>query len=296
MATTTPTKTRSKATRGEGRAEATGTFALLIPDFDNPVYAAIIHGAEEAAARADALLLVGRQDRRRVTSYVELLRQERVDGLLIAGVEATAADQISQLEASNLPWMLLNRRTLRARRYAILDDEAASKTAVEHLIGLGHERIAHVAGPRSADTAERRQRGYLVALQGAGLRPGDGYIVPSDYTTAGGAQAVTALLRSKPRPTAVVVANAAMAIGLLYELGRAGVLVPEEMSVVALHDLALADYLEPPLTTVKMPLEILGRRGIELLSSVEPGDPIEEVVEGPIELVERYSTAAPPAG
>lgn len=289
----TSTKAGAGRARQGERPEATGTFALLIPDFENPVYAAIINGAEEAASKAGSLLLVGRQDRRRVASYVELLRQGRVDGLLVAGVEATAADEISQLEGLALPWLLLNRRTLRARRYVIVDDEAASTTAVEHLVDLGHRRVAHVAGPRSADTAERRQRGYTAALQAAGLRPGDGYIVPSDYSTIGGALAAAALLRLRPRPTAVVVANAAMAIGLLFELGRAGVLVPEEMSVVALHDLPLADYLEPPLTTVKMPLEMLGRRGIALLSSVAPGEPIEEVVEGPVELIDRASTAPP---
>lgn len=295
MTTTDVGTKRRRAVRGRAEgADATGTFALLIPDFHNPVYAAIIDGAEGAAARSGALLLTGRQDRERVTSYIELLRQDRVDGLLIAGVEATAADQISQLESVALPWLLLNRRTTRARRYVILDDEAAARTAVEHLIELGHEHIAHIAGPRSADTAERRHRGFVVALQTAGLKLRDGYIVRSDYSTVGGAKAAQELLRLRHRPTGVVVANAAMAIGLLFELGRAGVMVPEDMSIVGLHDLPLADYLEPPLTTVKMPLEQLGRRGIELISSVDPGDPIEEVVEGPVELVERDSTAPPP--
>lgn len=289
---------RSKRPRGKGgqsggSPQAAANFALLIPDFENPIYASIINGADQAASRSGALLLAARQDRRRVTSYVELLREGRVDGLMIAGIEASAADQISQLEGTALPWLLLNRRTLRSRRYVVLDDEAASRTAVEHLVELGHERIAHIAGPRSADTAERRQRGYVSALTTAGLKVGDGYIIPSDYSTVGGAQAADPLLKLRQRPTAVVVANAAMAIGLLFELGRAGVLVPEDMSVIALHDLALADYLEPPLTTVRMPLERLGQLGIELLSSVAPGDPIEEVVEGPIELIERDSTAPP---
>lgn len=293
MSATQKSTRRRSTDRTERAGDDTPAVALLLPDFQNPVYASIINGAEEAAARLGALLLVGRQDRERVASYVDLLRRDRLEGLLLAGVEAGVTDQVSRLEGEALPWLLLNRRTTRAERYVILDDEAAAAVAVEHLVKLGHERIAHIAGPRSADTAERRQRGYVAALKGAGLKVGDGYIVASDYSTSGGAQAVDHVLRARPRPTAIVVANAAMAIGVLFALAGAGVVVPDDVSVVALHDVPLADYLEPPLTTVSMPLEQLGRRGVQLLMSVAPGDSITEVVDGSIELVERESTAAP---
>jgi LacI family transcriptional regulator, galactose operon repressor len=282
------------------RTSRAGVIGLLIPDFANPVYASIIKGAEAAAARSDRLLLTGSlsEGSFEVAQYVELLAQGRVDGLLLAGMQTRGrtidrAQAFEQLNMVGMPWILLNEQSPLANRYIVFDDERAAALAVEHLIELGHRRIAHIAGPSSADTAQRRRAGYLEAMASAGLNSDGELIVQADYTNAGGVTAMQALLKAPDPPTAVFVSNVASAIGALYAIRQANLIVPDDISVVAIHDLPLANYLAPPLTTVRMPLEELGRRGVEFLSAVSATEPIEEVVAEPMDLIIRESTGRP---
>ncbi|MDO8188186.1 LacI family DNA-binding transcriptional regulator [Conexibacter sp. JD483] len=276
------------------RTRRADTYGLLIPDFGNPVYASIIQGAEAAAIARDCVLMTGSVGAgpAQAAHHLDVIGRGRVDGLLLAG-DHTAGASLEELDRRGIPWLLVNRRLPRARRWVVLDDEEAAGLAVRHLIGLGHERIAHVAGPRDADTARRRMRGWRTAMRAAGLSTPASAAVVSDYTPEGGAAATRELLTRRDRPTAILVANIAAAIGTLAVCGELGVSVPGELSVVAVHDLALAAFLRPALTTVRTPLEKLGERAIELLASTAPDAPIEEVVTGSLELVDRGSTAPP---
>lgn len=273
------------------RTSHAGTVGLFLPDFANPVYAEIITGAEAAAAAQGYVLVTGSSSAAGVTTqtYLDLLGQGRVDGLLLAGESLTVEAQ-QALTAFGLPYLHLNRRMRGSRRFVILDDERAAGLAVEHLVGLGHRQIAHLAGPQGADTARRRRSGYLRAMKAARITPDEGLTVSADYTPEGGVVGMTALMSKPPRPTAVVVANVASAIGALSAARALGIRVPVDVSVITIHDSPLATYLAPALTAVRMPLDQLGRRGVELLLSIPPDDPIEEIVSGPIELKLRDST------
>ncbi|HWN35396.1 MAG TPA: substrate-binding domain-containing protein, partial [Pseudonocardia sp.] len=180
-----------------------------------------------------------------------------------------------------------------AQRYVILDDARASTLAVNHLVELGHRRIAHLAGPEGADTGRRRHEGYQRAIRKAGLAVGPHSVVHADYTPAGGVAALRRLLSAPTPPTAVFVANVASAVGALHAAHAAGLSVPRDLSVVAVHDMPLASHLVPALTTVRMPLEELGRRALELLAKRGPEETIAEVVAEPVELIVRESTAPP---
>ncbi|MFF5265070.1 LacI family DNA-binding transcriptional regulator [Actinomadura viridis] len=275
------------------RTARAGTVGLFIPDFANPVYAEIITGAETAAATRGCALMVGSSTvgDGRAQSYLDLLGQGRVDGLLLAGGAITDEEQAT-LADRGLPWLFVNRRG-GGGRHVILDDGLAARMAVEHLLELGHRRIAHVGGPTGADTAHRRREGYVEALRAGGLEEDTRLIVGGTYGPDGGAQAVRRLLDAPEPPTAIFVANVSSAIGVLSALRAHGLSVPREVSVVAVHDLPLAEHLIPPLTTVRMPLRALGARATELLLTVPPDRPVEEVVRDPIELVVRQSTAPP---
>jgi LacI family transcriptional regulator len=262
-------------------------FGLFIPDFANPVYAEIIKGAEAEAADQGYVLVTGSATGAGLGGYMDRLGQGRIDGLLLAG-----AGEEAGLDRAGIPWIMLNHRSRGVRRYVILDDERAAALAVEHLVRLGHRRIAHLAGPSGADTATRRSTGYSAAMREAGLP--EGPIVTADYTPAGGAAAMARLLAAGDPPTAVFVANVASAIGAMQAVRSAGLEIPRQVSIVAVHDLDLASYLFPALTTVRMPLAELGRRGVTLLGSLKPDDPVAEVLDGPIELIQRRSTAPPP--
>jgi LacI family transcriptional regulator len=269
------------------RAEA---FGLSIPDFANPIYSEVITGAAAAAAERDCLLLTTSEAQiRRPEQHLDLLEQGRVDGLLLAGAVARPK-MLARLSETRRPWLLINRRVRGSRRWIVLDDEQAAFMAVAHLASLGHERIAHLAGPPEADTAQRRLRGYRRALAEHDLPEHEALVVRSDYSADGGAQAMTELIRARPRPTAVFAANVAAAIGALATAREAGVDVPGRLSVIAVHDTPLAGYLAPPLTTLRMPLEELGRRAIAVLADVAPDAEVKEVLGGRIELIPRAST------
>ena len=268
-------------------------LGLFIPDFANPVYAEIIKGAETEAGKLGYALMTASSEgvRQGVDHYVDLFGQGRVDGLLFAGEES--GRELEQLRSLRLPWVLVNRRVPGSDRYVVLDDEHGSKLAVDHLVALGHRRIAHVAGPETADTARRRRTGYTAAMTSAGLTADPRLIVHADYTPAGGHAAMRELLAADDRPTAVFVANVASAVGVLHALHAAGVSVPGDISVIAVHDMALAGHLVPALTTVRMPLGELGARAVRLIATRGPLDTITEVVMEPVEIVVRESTAPP---
>jgi LacI family transcriptional regulator len=268
-------------------------FGLFIPDFANPVYAEIIKGAEIAAGNLGYALMTASSAGVRLgrDHYIDLLAQGRVDGMLFAGDES--GHDLERFRALRLPWVLVNRRLEGSRRYVILDDERGSQLAVEHLIALGHRRIAHIAGPETADTARRRRAGYASAMTSAGLPVDPRLIVHADYTPAGGTVAMSALLAQAERPTAVLVANVASAVGALHAAHALGLSVPADVSVIAIHDMPLASHLVPALTTVRMPLSELGRRAIDLLATREPGDDITEIVTEPVDVIVRESTAPP---
>ncbi|MEV4477527.1 LacI family DNA-binding transcriptional regulator [Nonomuraea sp. NPDC049504] len=269
-------------------------FGLFIPDFANPVYAEIIKGAESEAAAQGYVLVTGSATGAGLGEYMDRIGQGRIDGLLLAGT-GEDADLAAQLDQAAIPWLMLNNRSQGVKRYVILDDQRAAALAVEHLVRLGHRRIAHLAGPSRADTAARRSAGYSAAMRDAGLP--EGPITAAGYTPAGGAAAMARLLAEAPegeRPTAVFVANVASAIGAMEGVRAAGLEIPRDVSIVAVHDLDLAGYLNPALTTVRMPLAELGRRGVRLLGGLDPDATVAEVLTGPIELIHRRSTAPPP--
>lgn len=280
---------RSLRTR---RAQALG---LLIPDFENPIYTSVIAGAESAAARRNLVLLIGSLEGAggSAESYIRLLGEGRVDGMLLAGTDPTG-ELVAQLDQAGLPWMLVVRRMKSARRYVILDDERGAGIGVEHLAQLGHRRIGHIAGEKGADTTARRRAGYLQAMRDAGLEVRSDAIERGDYTYAGGARAMRRLLGRAEPPTGILAANIASAIGAIAAAQAEGVLVPEQLSVVAIHDLTLAEYVRPALTTVRMPLRELGERAIELLLNSAADERVEEVVRGEMQLIARDSTAPPP--
>lgn len=274
------------------RTARAGTYGLVIPDFANPVYAEIIKGAEQAALDLGCLLLTGSSARPGLPAgaYVDLLGQGRIDGLLLGGDHATTA-MLDELTERGVPWLLVNRRARSHARYVVFDDERAVGLAVQHLLELGHERIGHIAGPPTADTARRRRNGYRAALKRAGLGQDEQLVARGDYAPGGGARAMSELLALDDPPTAVFVGNVASAIGALDAARAQGVRVPQDVSVVAIHDLELAAYLSPALTTVRMPLAELGRRAVELLATKEASAEVKEVVAEPMELVVRASTA-----
>jgi LacI family transcriptional regulator len=170
-------------------------------------------------------------------------------------------------------------------------EEEAARLAADHLLALGHTRLAHIAGPANLDTAARRVRGFRAAVRAAGHRAP---IVPVGFDEPGGYHGMVQLLGRARPPTGVFVSNINQAVGALAAAKRRGVAVPEQLSLVTYDDDALAEYLDPPLTAVRMPMQELGETAVDMLLDRISGDDgrVDVVLETPPLLVERASTAA----
>jgi LacI family transcriptional regulator len=267
----------------------TMAVGMVVPDLANPAFAMIALGAEKRASAAGYTLMLARGSI--PASLADL--QGRVDGLLVAA--ATSETSYRHPLFGGVPAVLVNRKEPGEIASVIVDDEAGAALAIRHLLELGHRRIAHVAGPQDADTARRRLRGYRAALRLGGVEAAPESVAEASYDEAAGHLAAAALLRLRPRPTALFAANIRIAIGTLSAVRRARLRVPEDVSVIGFDDTPLASYLDPPLTTVRMPLEELGSVAAESLLREIGGRRAESVmVDIPPELVVRGSAAPPP--
>jgi LacI family transcriptional regulator len=273
----------------------TMTIGMVIPNLAYPVNAEIIRGAERAAAAANYVTLLADADEFLQTgeAYRRLLLEQRVDGLLIASA-STEESFIADLVSQRLPFVLVNRRVPHVGPCVSVDDGRGTQLAVEHLVSLGHRRIAHIGGPRDADTARRRLAGFRAGMRAARLRVPAAYVVEAPYEEEGGEQAMARLLELEPRPTAVVVWSLAAAIGALAAANERLIRIPEELSIVGFHDAPIAAYLHPPLTTVLMPLREMAERSVDVLLDLIHGRRGRNIVvaTAPV-LVERASTRPP---
>jgi LacI family transcriptional regulator len=258
-----------------------------VPDLANQNYATIAVGAEERAAVAGYALLVASGS----SSERILALHGRIDGLLV-GMATTETPRLGQF-GRGLPALLVNRREPCGIPSVTVDDEAGGALATRHLLSLGHRVIGHVAGPQHADTARRRLHGHVRALEEAGVESRPELVCETSFDEAGGHAAADRLLRLEPRPTALFVANVRAAIGVMAAARRLGLRIPDDLSVVGFHDAPFAGFLDPPLTTVRMPLREMGRQAVDSLLALLAGEPVvDSMVETPPELIVRGSTAA----
>jgi DNA-binding LacI/PurR family transcriptional regulator len=282
---------------------STGTLGLIVTDILNPFYPELVRAIEDAA-RSSGLAVVlcnGQEDADREAAYLELLAARRVDGVVIAS--GSLSERHGRwLADAPLPVVLVNCRLENGSRPAILtDNRAAARIAVEHLLGLGHRRIAHITG-RPVDAAtEERLAGVRDALDAAGLLRDDLVVLGGDGHASGGERAMARLRELAPDVTAVACYNDLTAIGVLGALRRNGLRVPGDISVVGFDDVGLASLVDPPLTTVAQDIGAMGRWAVAMLSEAvsrngggSTGDVATAEVILPARLVVRGSTGPPP--
>jgi len=262
---------------------------MLVPDIANSFLAGIIKGAEEAAhERGYALVLCNTGDiPEREATYIRVLRERQVDGMLLASTRM-ADETIAALLTERFPFVLVNRAAGgRDDLVVTVDNAAGAASVVDHLVSLGHTRIAHVAGPRSTTTGAERIAGVIGGARRHGVAV---EIVDAEtWSEPGGYHAARRLFRAEP-PSAVFGANDLIALGALRAAREAGLTVP--------HDLALAGFNDTPeaaladLTTVHVASVEMGARAARLLIGWLEGEPVAErrIVLGAA-LVIRGSTA-----
>lgn len=274
------------------------TIGLVIPDLTNPLFPPIVRGIEDVLAPAGYSVLIVNTDNDpdREEALVTSLRSRHVEGLIVATARLEHP-LLQKLHDQNVPMVLVNRRAEHLEVPCITPDDAAGVfVAVKHLVGLGHERIAHLAGPQTTSTGVVRANAFQTAVREHGLDGDPALIVSCDYWTEDeGARALRQVLDSGTELTAVVAGNDLIALGCYDVFAERGISCPRDVSVVGFNDMPFLDKLRPPLTTVTVPHHQIGAEaGRMLLESFNEVDRPARSVLLPLSLVVRGSTARPP--
>jgi len=245
---------------------STRTFGVLLPDLFGEFYSDLIRGIDRKA-RLDNFQILLSSSHSNSEDVLSATRSMlgRIDGLIMMAPDEESIDTVERVRR-RIPVVLLSPRTHVERCHSLgIDYFGGAKAVVEHLMSLGHNQIAFISGPKGNVDAEDRLRGFQEAFTSAGRDPGQAMVIDGDFREITGFEAGPILLGLKPRPTAVFTANDSMAIGLLAALNRAGCRVPEDMAVVGFDNVAIAGFLNPPLTTVHVDACGMGAQAVELL-------------------------------
>jgi LacI family transcriptional regulator, galactose operon repressor len=258
---------------------STQTIALLLPDITNPFYAALVSGIQQYVLSHDhtMLLCTTEGDAEREEQYLSLLRAKQVDGALVDGL-VLPPDRIARFVREGFPIVCLDRDIDSTFIPLVqVDNRRGGKLATEHLLGLGHLRIAHVMGADGLHISHDRLAGYREALAAAGFAPDPRLVVEGRFTEEGGYEAMRMLLDSTPELTAVFAANDLSALGVLHAIAESGRRVPEDISVVGFDDLRLSAFMWPPLTTVRQPAVEIAQLATEILIGLMRGEEVRQM-------------------
>jgi LacI family transcriptional regulator len=278
------------------RTRRSHTVGVLIPDLTNPLFPPIVRGIEDRLAAAGYVALIGNTDGddERERMVYERMRARHVDGFVLA--TAHLDSPVLPGAELDMPVVLVNRVAEDHSLPSVsVDNERGMRMSVDHLAGLGHRRIAHIAGPQDLSTGRSRQRGFVAAMQAHGLATDPALTVTAKaFSIEEGLRCCRALLERDGAATAIAAGNDMLAVGCYAALEEAGLRCPEDISVVGFNNMPFIGRLRPPLTTISFPHYQVGTEAAQLLLERIAGrnGPVKVLYLAP-ELVVRGSTAAP---
>ena len=271
------------------------TFVLIIPrfeDFSHSYFAGqIIHGVSLSASRLNADILVHIVDRSNHRGWLDssLLDKRYIDGIIFADIDNDLG-VVKNAITSGVPCMILNNLLDEPVNYVAVDNEKAGEDVVDYLVGLGHKKIATVAGDLNTQAGAKRLEGYRAALAKRRIELPKNYIAEGNFLRTPARQAAQKLLKLKDRPTAIFVASDVMALEVIDIARSMNIKVPEELSIVGFDDNPICSNSPVELTTVSQPLVEMGRVGAENLSLISIGKaklPVK--IKLPTKLIKRGS-------
>ncbi len=290
------------ASAGPPSSVMENALALLVPDILNPYFTEVarVIQREASADRYLPLMLDTAEDPQREMEFLRMLVGQRVCGIIACGSRISSSDLVAIRNHLTVPMVMINRNVrLPQVSCIVLEMENATGRAARHLLELNHTRIAYLPGPSLSETSQRRRRGIETALNEAGLTLRAEHCPVSYPDVDGGFQAMSALLALAPthRPTAVIAYNDLMALGVLHAVRAHHLRVPEDISVIGIDNISMAEHANPPLTTIAQPRERIGRLAMQIMRRMIKGEPPPEegytLIECPLMI--RESTAVAPA-
>ncbi|MGA9398567.1 MAG: LacI family DNA-binding transcriptional regulator [Anaerolineaceae bacterium] len=279
---------------------STHIVGVIVGDATDPYFAWIVRGVEDVARACGYLVIVCNSDRvpEVELSYLKTLNDYKVDGVIFAGGGLTDENYLSGMrqmiqifQDRNAVFVSLGKHLFPSFP-VIVDNRGMVQTAVEFLIRLGHRRIAYISGPELLTTTEERLAGYKETLIKNKIEPDESLILSGDYKYQSGIQAATDIHSMNVKPTAVLASNDVMAIACITGLKDLKYSIPEDISVMGIDNIPFARFVDPPLTTVALPMYEMGKVGMESLIKLLNGEKIDHSgVALSQELVIRKSTA-----
>jgi DNA-binding LacI/PurR family transcriptional regulator len=273
-------------------------FGLIISEITNPFFPELIQGFEDIAVEHGYEILVSstNYDPKRMSHCIRRMLERKVEGVAIMtfGIEEPLLDQLAKRK---VPLVFVDVGPDRPGISVLkVDYQHGIRQAVQHLVELGHRRIAFISGPVRLHSAQSRLVAFTKSMQECGIATEPEWIIQGDHTLEGGVAAMEKLLASEELPTAVVCSNDMTAIGVLHKLYRAGLRAPDDISVIGFDDIHLAQVTMPPLTTIQMSRFALAKAAVTALraqveESQQPAGKLEFDI--PTELVMRESTSYP---
>jgi len=273
-------------------------IGLVIPDITNPFLAEIARGISNAADQEGYGLVVCNTDRKeeKELAAIQLFRSMRVSGLILASIGINPP-YIEQLKRSKIPYVLVSRMcpSLEEAPFVVIDDKEGARIATEHLVKLGHQRIAFIGGSPDLKNTQDRLTGYREILKEHGLPENPDWVLLNGSSQDAGKKAAQEVFKASPRPTAILAENDIVAMGVMEAADRAGIQIPEDLSLVGFDDISYSALPRIQLTTVAQPAVEMGQMAAEwLIAAVEkrPHPELRRVL--PPRLVIRASTSRLP--
>jgi len=247
----------------------------MITDISNPFFPEIVHGVEDLAFDFgySVSLWNTREDIEREKQYVETIKESEVDGIIL-GSSRIKEEQIKAIAESDIPCVIMN-RIVEGLPSVFADYENGAYQATKYLVDLGHERIALINGPVSAQPSWWREKGFLRALKESEKEAEENLLSFNSPTVEGGYVAALKLLSIDNPPTAIFAYNDLVALGAMKAIREKNLLIAKDISLVGYDDIFLSAYLDPPLTTVSQPKYMMGKLAADLLFRLINGEKIK---------------------
>ena len=280
------------------RRTSTGVIGVIIHDVADPYFSEIVAGIQEVAAANNRLVVLcnSLRDPKSEMQYVQMLRGQRVDAVILTGGAIEDAEYLRAIRNDARALKQQGSRMVICGRYSsvntdvvVPDNRAGAELLTRYLLDKGHRKIVEMMGPPRFSTTDERSTGHRKALHDAGVERDPELAVAAGFTRDGGYEATKKLIASGAKFTAVYAANDLMALGALTALREARLRVPEDVSLVGFDDIPTVRDVMPGLTTVRVPMREMGRRSMHV--ALDGGGHRPRVQVLPVELIERESVA-----
>jgi LacI family transcriptional regulator len=284
--------------------QQTSTIGVIITEIDTPLFFQTLNDIETVARKADHNILLATTTHNLADEpqVFDLLLEKQVDGIILLSISVlTEKNYLADLPTSIPPIVLINRAVPFTGRFDQInfDHVQGMVNALDHLVSLGHRRIAHLIGPQTRASTHERLKGYRLGLKKHNLSFDENLVRPGNYNHSPAAweQSTLELLAVSPRPTAIIAANDRVAAIALRTVQNAGLRVPNDISIVGIDDQPFCTYLNPTLTTVQLPIIEGSRTATKLLLELISGQrSVAQHIVLPCPLIVRESTGIAPDG